>query len=71
MQQEDVVGVMMTPVEEPGPEFKTTVDMAVKIVERVLDQRVPDLKIEILNLLAPIFRRPAVDTLRWTCSSLA
>ena len=53
MQQEYVIGVMMTPVEDPGPEFKTTVDMAVKIVQRVLDQSVPELKIAIFEFIGP------------------
>ncbi len=53
MPQEYIVGVMLTPVENPGPEFENTVDAAVKITEHIFAQRIPNLKIEFFKFPGP------------------
>lgn len=53
MGKEYIIGIMLTPVERPGPEFEETIDTAVRITERIFAGRVPNLKIEFFRFSNP------------------
>ncbi len=53
MPEQYVIGVMLTPVENPEPKFENTVDTAVKITEKIFAQRVPNLKLAFFNFTGP------------------
>lgn len=53
MPQDYLIGVMMTPVESPDETFQAAIQEAVALVEQLLAQRVPNLRLEVFEFLGP------------------
>lgn len=53
MSKEYIIGVMLTPIENPGPEFEHIVSTAIKITERIFAERIPNLKLAFFKFIGP------------------
>ncbi|MDO8861620.1 hypothetical protein Q6D67_07890 [Haliea sp. E1-2-M8] len=53
MAQEYLIGVMMTPVENPDEAFQAAIHEAVTLVDQRLAQRVPNLRLEVFEFVGP------------------
>jgi len=55
MAEEYIIGIMLTPVENPGSEFENTVSEALQLVEHIFAQHIPTIKLEFLKFTGPHF----------------
>jgi hypothetical protein len=54
MQQQDYfIGVMMTPIQEPGQEFRRVVERSAQMIEKHFAQRIPQLRIGVFEFMGP------------------
>jgi predicted Zn-dependent protease len=52
-QQDYYIGVMMTPIQAPGQEFRRVVERSAQKVEEYLAQHVPQLRIDVFEFMGP------------------
>jgi len=53
MQQEYLIGVMITPIEDPDERFREQVVNAVELLEQQLTQQLPNIRLEISDFVGP------------------